>query len=462
VSAPRIEIAARRWLAAPAESSIKKEQDMFKSGLVYVAAMLLSMPAFGASLCVNPGGTHGCKKTIQEAVNVASPGDTINVARGTYGGAIVDRSIALLGAGAGNTIIDATGSRNGISVDGFANAGLSGVIIRGFTVQNANQQGIVVTNATDVTIIGNRVTGNDKGLQLNAGGPPSCPDLPPYFVAFQGLDCGEAIQLSGVTNSTVADNLVDHNSGGILVTDDTGPNHDNFITGNTVRDNPYDCSITLATHDLNPVQGMPPKGVYHITVKGNTVVRNGLASGEGAGVGIFAPTPGSQNYGNVIVDNLLADNGLPGVTLHSHSPGQNVNDHLIANNTIYGNGPDAESGKTEDAGIALTADPGAGPLTGIKIYGNKIFGEGIDVVFNAPGALAAHQNDFFDATGVANVGSGAVDATLNWWKCSRGPGSPGCGSVEGNVRVAPWLERPAGDDHDGHHDDDHDDGHHGH
>ncbi|HUL82723.1 MAG TPA: NosD domain-containing protein, partial [Gammaproteobacteria bacterium] len=248
-------------------------------------------------------------------------------------------------------------------------------------------------------------------------------------------------------HSTVSGNLVDHNSGGILVTDDTGPNHDNFITGNVVRDNPYDCSITLATHDLNPLQGMPPKGVYHITVKGNTVVRNGLASGEGAGVGIFAPTPGSQNYGNVIVDNYLAENGLPGITLHSHSPGQNVNDHLIADNTIFGNGPDAESGTTEKAGIAITADPGAGPITGIRIVGNKIFGEGIDVVFSAPGALAAHQNSFFDDVGVANLGAGAVDATLNWWKCSRGPGNPGCGSVQGpNVQVAPWLERPDSDD----------------
>jgi parallel beta-helix repeat protein len=424
---------------------------MFKSFLA-CAAVVLSWPALGANLCVNSAGSHGCKKTIQDAVNAASAGDTINVARGTYSeDVIVDRPVALLGAGAGNTVIDATGLSNGINIDGVNHAGLSRVIVRGFTVQNANHQGIVVTNASDVQIIGNRVTGSDRALQLNSGGPPTCPGLPPYLAAFQGFDCGEGIQLSGVTNSTVSDNLVDHNSGGILVTDDTGPNHDNFITGNTVRDNPYDCSITLATHDLNPINGMPPKGVYRITVKENTVVRNGLASGEGAGVGIFAPTPGSRNFGNVIVDNVLAGNGLPGVTLHSHAPGQNVNDHLIANNTIYGNGPDEESGSSEKAGIAITADPGAGPITGIQIVGNKIFGEGVDVVFNAPGALAAHQNAFFDGVGVANLGSGSVDATLNWWKCSHGPGSPGCASTQGsNIQVTPMLERPDRDDKDDH------------
>jgi hypothetical protein len=421
---------------------------MLKLSFACVAAMLLPIPVFGASWCVNPNGANGCVKTIQSAINSAAAGDTINVARGKYAGnVIVDRPIALLGAGAANTVIDATGSSNGVHVDGFDNAGLSRVIIRGFTVRNANHQGILVTNASDVTIIENRITENDRALQLNSNAPPSCPGLPAYLAAFQGMDCGEGVQLSGVTNSTVADNVVDHNSGGILVSDDTAPNHDNFITDNLVRDNPYDCSITLATHDLNPSQGMAPKGVYHITVKGNTVVRNGLANGEGAGVGIFAPTPGSQNYGNVIVENTLANNGLPGVTLHSHAPGQNVNGHLIANNTIYGNGPDAESGTMEKAGIAITADPGAGAITGIKIAGNKIFGEGIDVVFNAPGELLAHQNSFYDDTGLANLGSGAVDGTLNWWKCPRGPGNPGCASVEGsNIQVAPVLSRPDRDD----------------
>jgi parallel beta-helix repeat protein len=428
---------------------------MLKSVLAGAATLLLSLPAFAATRCVNPSGSDGCEKTIQKAVNAANPGDTINVARGTYAEDVtVDRPVALLGAGVGSTVIDAKGLSNGIHVDGLDNPGLAGVIIRGFTVHNADHQGILVTNAADVSIIGNRVTGNDRAIQLNPNGPPTCPGLPPYLAAFQGMDCGEGIQLSGVTSSTVSDNIVDHNSGGILVTDDTGPNHDNFITGNLVRDNPYDCSITLATHDLNPSQAMPAKGVYRITVKGNTVLHNGLASGEGAGVGIFAPTPGSQNYGNVVVDNVLGDNGLPGVTLHAHAPGEFVNGHLIANNTIFGNGPDPESGTTGKAGIAITADPGAGAISGIQIIGNRFAGEGIDVVFNAPGALAAHENNFVDKTGVANLGPGAVDATLNWWKCPRGPGQPGCATTQGsNIRVTPVLARPDHDDGDRRHDD---------
>ena len=93
-------------------------------------------------------------------------------------------------------------------MDGFDNAGLSRVIIRGFTVQNADHQGILVTNASDVSIVENHVTGNDRAIQLNPNGAPTCPGLPAYLAAFQGMDCGEGIQLSGVTNSTVADNVV--------------------------------------------------------------------------------------------------------------------------------------------------------------------------------------------------------------------------------------------------------------
>ena len=59
--------------------------------------------------------------------------------------------ISLVGANRNNTIIDATGLKNGIYVDGMDNAGLTGVSVSGFKVQNANFEGILVTNASGVT-----------------------------------------------------------------------------------------------------------------------------------------------------------------------------------------------------------------------------------------------------------------------------------------------------------------------
>jgi parallel beta-helix repeat protein len=410
-------------------------------------AIVFAPAVFAANQCVNPGGTAGCKSSINAAIAAAGSNDTVTVAHGTYAeNVIVNKPLALLGDNVANTTINATGLGNGINIDGLANSGLSHVVVSGFTVANANFQGILVTNASDITITNNHVTGNNRNLlPFNPGGP-ICPGIPPVFEAGEGFDCGEGIHLSGVTNSTVSNNLVDHNAGGILVSDDTAPNHDNYITGNTVQDNPYDCGITLASHHFGLSPQVPTVGVYHITVSGNTSARNGLLTGEGAGVGIFAGPPGAQNWGDVVVGNVLTGNGLPGVALHSHTVFQKLTDHLIAGNTISGNGPDSDPGTTVPTGIDIFSDStgGAPPITGVVIVGNTIKDEGIDVAIKTPGSVDVHLNNLFGNLGIDNLGTGAVNATMNWWKCSGGPSSNGCSTFAGSaVQVSPWLTQPS-------------------
>jgi len=305
----------------------------------------------------------------------------------------------------------------------------------------------VVTNAVDVTISNNHVTGNDKSLDV---ANLVCLPLPPYFQAGEGFDCGEGIHLSGVHHSTVANNLVNHNAGGILISDDTGPNHDNLISGNTVEDNPFDCGITIASHHFDfwfgPPQAIPQTdpsvGIYHNTIVGNTSERNGLVTGEGAGVGLFAGPPGAQNNSNVISGNVLRDNALPGVAMHTHPPDQTLNGHLIVGNTISGNGADGDPGTTVPTGISISSPVSV--LSGIVISQNVFKGEGIDVGVNAHGSIQAHFNSFTGGTGIDNIGSKAdIDATANWWKCSGGPTANGCSSVTGSgVSTNPWLAKP--------------------
>ncbi len=121
-----------------------------------------------------------------------------------------------------------------------------------FQIQNANYEGILVTNASQVTIANNQVLKNNISLDINNG---TCPSQPAFETA-EGFDCGEGIHLSGVDHSIVSNNLVERNSGGILLSDDTGATHDNLIVGNTVQDNPLDCGITLASHPL--FNSLPP------------------------------------------------------------------------------------------------------------------------------------------------------------------------------------------------------------
>jgi len=93
-------------------------------------------------------------------------------------------------------------------------------------------------------------------------------------------------------HSIVSGNIDTNNAGGILLSDETGVNYENVITGNSVTDNALDCAVTLASHAPAPTlpQGYD-YGVYSNTVSHNLISHNG-SIGQGSGVGIYAGGPG--------------------------------------------------------------------------------------------------------------------------------------------------------------------------
>ncbi len=415
---------------------------------------LFSAPARSpaATLCVrsHSAGCDNTYPTIQDAVDAATSGDTVKVAPGHYQEDVhIVKPLSLIGAGARRTMIDAASQPNGIFVDGDVNGTpgsntLKDVVVTGFTVENAEYEGILIANASYVTVQRNTVVGNNLSL---ANG--TCPGIPD-FETNEDFDCGEGVHLTGVDHATIADNDVERNAGGILLADETGPTHHNLIVGNTVANNPYDCGITLASHD--PYGASPPPeayGVYQNTIADNVSSRNGLATEDGAGVGLFTPSPTKKTYGNVVIGNRLTDNGLPGVALHSHAPNQNLNDNQITGNYIAGNGPDTDvetnAGDQVPTGISLL---GVSPNSGTVITRNVIKDESIDIAVNlgsnTDATIEAHLNDLAGgAVGIANFDAGTVNGTENWWGCSRGPGAGGCSSVGGtNVITDPFLPRP--------------------
>ena len=461
-----------------------------------------------AVLCVSASGTMpaglarklGCSstvyKTISDGVGAAASSDTVFVLHGTYNEMVTIPSsltgLTLMGQNPKNTIIDATGLQNGI----FDQA--SNVIIDGFTVQNAAHEGILVEGPlatcsgspltcvpsaleiTGITIADNLVLDNDKAIDTGTT-PPSCPlsGSVPAAPTFEQQDCGEGIHLDGVAFSTVTGNRVEHNEGGILLTDETNPNHDNLVSDNIAEDNASDCGITLPSHPPNGSGenvGVQSFGVFDDTVAGN------LSEGNGDfGVGAFAPTPGTASYKHLIVGNRLIKNGGPGVGFHSHAPGQKLNGSEVVGNVIQGNGADPNpgpgetNGPADPTGIDVYADVAAAPLTGIKIVGNTIKGETNDIWVGAPswsncGSAAkpcyvvdAHLNNFAPhSIGVNNAGapvtagdaqaqaavivagySVLVQATNDFWGCAKGPGAGPCASVKGNVTDVPFLTKPS-------------------
>ena len=322
-------------------------------------------------------------KTISDAVAAASAGDTVVACQGTYTeDVVILKPLTLLSEGA---TIDATGlpgastgiilgqaPYNGITIES------SRVTVEGFTVKGAEGEGILAVNPhpvkgpivggmqlytgkplTKVVIAHNDVTGNDLGFN-NANSP---------YVACTpngGSDCGEGIHLMSVAKSKVIDNESMDNSGGILITDEYGPTHNNLIQGNDVIDNTNDCGITIPSHNLgiNPETGqLDPSfaGVYRNDVTHNVVVGNGV-KGYGAGIGVFAPETGTASYQNVISDNYIYGNGLAGISVHSHQANAYVDGNVFTGNTIGVNnvtgadGADVTPKDKQTTGILIWSD----------------------------------------------------------------------------------------------------------
>jgi parallel beta-helix repeat protein len=425
-----------------------------RARLSFLASAILLLAIANASwagtVCVNPKNAS-CAPSISQGVFQALAGDTVSVAPGTYTEEVViTKPITLAGSGKqGKAVtIDATGLPHAIYITGVTGP----MIVQQITAANALREGILIENSSNITVKNSTVMNNDKSL---AFGPPTCspstiPCCPGAF-PFEQEDCGEGIHLLGTSYSLVANNLVQNNQGGILLTDETGPTSNNFITGNLVQNNATDCGITLPSHppcvqtstDATGCKGGPNIGAASPGVFANSVIGNTSFKNGGAGVGIFAPTPGTAAYGNLVANNVLQKNGLPGVALHSHAPAQNLNSNAIVSNLISGNGPD--DGSTQTTGIALFSDnsAGAAPLTEAPVYGNSISAEDVDIFVgtSANNITVSYNNLGGTGLGILNVGSGIVNAPGNYWNCPEGPTSASCSHFAGNVNFTPSLTK---------------------
>jgi parallel beta-helix repeat protein len=350
----------------------------------FIALMLTaSAGAAGTTRYVSPTGTDAgdCTsvpcRTITYAVGRANAGDTVSVAAGRYAETVtLTKTLSLIGHDA---TIDAAGQSsppNGVVISG---AGAAGTVFSGFTVENAGLEGIFVVQTSGVTISNNTVIDNDAYGPFN----PLCVDQPD--------DCGEAIHLQSVTGSTVRDNLVRDNVGGILLTDENGPTSGNVIRDNQVLDNTLDCGITLASHwfQLGAPAAPSVAGVYENLVLHNTSNGNGAA-----GIGVFAGPPGAAAWGNSVIGNTAMHNGLPGVAVHSHTPFQNIEGNVVVNNTVSANGSDDDiPGDEGPTGISVLS--AVDPIGQITVSANRISDEEFGIfAFNAPKISGLPSNKF--------------------------------------------------------------------
>jgi hypothetical protein len=259
-------------------------------------------------------------------------------------------------------------------------------------VKNAQGEGILAAGLSGtlfgILISRNAVVSNDLG-----GGVP--PKSKYFLCAPMGPvpgDCGEGVHFAGnVAYSTIRGNFIAGNSGGVLLTDDVGPTHNNLIEGNIVTKNVADCGITVPGHNphaLSAAGARQPSvaGVYDNVIKRNVVTGNGV-KGEGAGVLFANAGPGTASYDNLVEGNFIAGNGLAGVTMHAHTIGKGMFEDL-SGNVIVGNA----IGKNNLDGDPLDGPPGpsnhqttgvlvfsGGTVVKVKIARNHIFNNSIGI-----------------------------------------------------------------------------------
>jgi nitrous oxidase accessory protein NosD len=370
------------------------------------APALARGPAAHAPLWVAPRGTNAragepCRTTnfhtISAAVAAAPAGGKVIVCRGTYHeDVLISKSLTLMGH---HATIDATGLENAIQIV------RSNVSVRGFTLRNANGEGLLagIDTFADIGLLPSgspvlshiavenvHALNNDKGFNGTENGNCDYPG-----------DCGGGVHLNVVSWSRVVDSVVNGNADGILLTDDYGPNSHNLVEGNVVDHNRTECGIVLPSHSSDAVSfdpttfavtGRNPSlgGVYDNTVIDNIADDNGTAQappqfgggGSGSGIGVFGSGPGSAAYDNLIEGNEMSGNGLAGFTIHAHHPGgEDVNgndviDNVFGTNNVLGDGFDGPPVMNfQTTGLAVFSVP---PVS-MTITGNQISNDAIGI-----------------------------------------------------------------------------------
>lgn len=360
-----------------------------------LALTLIATSALAAAACSPPAAnTQELVRvpqdaTISEAGSRVAPGGIILIDSGTYTETLDVRvdDVTVRGVDRGGVVLDGEFTRaNGIVATGAR------VAIENLTVQNFQQNGVLVTGVTDENGAG--VARGPDGYLPEAAPPP----VPGY-----------AVQSVTATNNGLYGIYAFNRTGGVI--------RDSLASGGS------DSGIYIGQCES-----------CHALVEGNTLVLNavGLEFANASGVMVtgnrieqnrvgvsvlsnyleaHGPTRGISIVGNVIADNNAAETpeqagGAFGIGV---ALGGTV-DAVVERNRIEGN---------SNAGVWVTSSEDFPPM-GTKVAGNEWAANGLDAVFSPSVGVAGEGNCFAMPRGTTAIPADLVSAGAR--VCSAAPG----------------------------------------
>lgn len=312
-----------------------------------IAPLVVGMGALApaASAQSSPEQVVRPGQSLQKAVDAATPGATITLARGTYRGSVtITKPLTLRGAGEQTVIApgkeEESGSAcakagNGICVTGTDEQPLTGVRIQSLTVEGFKKNGVSATRTDQMEV--RRVTARDNG-QWGIAQDRSTRASFRYNTASGNGDAGlytanvfeadaesktfdtrgtviSGNRLTGnrigmttrrLGNLTVEHNVVTENCAGVFVVLPRTAG-DLTVRRNAVYENNAYCPAAARLPHLQGV-GIVLVGTEKVLVTQNAVHDNVGDSPYSGGIVVFGSMDGVSNDRNVVRDNLVLGN----------------------------------------------------------------------------------------------------------------------------------------------------------
>lgn len=456
-------------------------------GALLIAALLFAaLPAGEVKAETITVCAEGCSFTsIQAAINAANPGDTINVAAGTYTEQLlIQKDLTLVGAGIDQTIVKAPTSGRGTA---------PGYTSQVWTADNWNTDYLLAAYPTDL-VSGTSISVKVSGFTFDANGQAHTSGSDRFTGVYfrkvfnsnieeaglfdseiKGFSASDAsvtgirvlesskLTLSGnlVKDYTIlgivvygTDNLVDpivHTIGNTLtpyggaqgiqyryINRVGSEGFAGIIAGNTINGGSLPIAPAYSDNILvedNVINNSADAGILLEASSSCTVKENVITNFVYNGIQVAGSNHVIQ--GNIISDNTgYASNGIA-VLSHLFPAGSSGNQ--IIGNTISG----IHSGDTSslgNCGWGIGVESYGGAVTNTTITGNTVTGNDAGVVFfDVDASNVAHYNKIYGNSpydlGNSNT-SVTIDATKNWWGNAAGPGAS---QISGSVNTTPWY-----------------------